>query len=166
MIFPGEVCEPLAISPLPVGGLSSGVLLRWGFGVSTGTEVQYARLQLLLYLQLHQHFTEVCAMHCAEAVDISVFCLFNYSPMRQMLFLSLHWSREFALGHTRRGSLAPACAASHSALCVEVQGPEQEGKEPDTRELLPEATCNTGPLESYRFSDHHLKINSVVLVRA
>lgn len=60
--------------------------------------------------------------------------------MRQMLLLSLHWSREFALGHTRRGSLAPAPVLPPIVLCVEVQGPEQEGKEPDTRELFPEAT--------------------------
>lgn len=130
-----ESCEPFAISPLPLGGLSSGVL-HWGVGVSTGTEIQYA-------------------------TDTSVFCLFNYSPMRQMLLLSLHWSREFALRHTRGGSLAQPVRPP-VVSCVEVQ----EGKEPDTRKLFPEATCSSGPLESYGFSDHHLKINSVVLLRA
>lgn len=38
--------------------------------------------------------------------------------MRQMLLLSLHWSREFALGHTRRGSLAPAPVLPPIVLCV------------------------------------------------
>lgn len=76
---------------------------------------------------------------------------FNHSPVRCiLLLLSPRWSGEFALGHTRSGSLAPAPVCWLPCCCqyLEVQGPEQEGKELNTRKLFPEVACNNGLLKA------------------
>lgn len=84
-----------------------------------------------------------------------------------MLLLLSPQSCEFALDHTSGGSLSSPLLLMALLLCLEVQGPEQEGKEElRTRKLCPEATCNNGPLKNYRFFDPYSTTNPIIFLSA